>query len=108
MIVEHTLFTVTPGSEKDFELAMDGAREIMVRAEGFISQSLQRGIEHRTTYLLLTEWGTVEDHMVAFRGSELFEQMLALIRPHFASAPNVEHFEAPVLSTEPDRGREQT
>jgi heme-degrading monooxygenase HmoA len=97
MIVEQTVFAVTPGSERDFELAIDRAREIMARAQGFISQTLHRGIEQPGTYLLLTEWTTLEDHMVGFRGSELFAQVLTLIRPYLASPPKVEHFTTPHL-----------
>jgi heme-degrading monooxygenase HmoA len=103
MIAEHTVFTITPGSESDFERAMDHAATIIARAHGFISLRLQRGIEQPSTYLLLVEWETVDDHMVSFRESELFSEVLALIRPHFGSPPQVEHFQAPSLSCQASR-----
>jgi heme-degrading monooxygenase HmoA len=97
MILEQVILAITPGSEDDFEAAIEQAREVIAQASGFVSFRLQRGIENPATYLLLNEWDTVEDHMVGFRESDRFVQWRALIGPYFAAAPEVTHYEAPLL-----------
>lgn len=98
MILERALFTVKPGSEQDFEAAIEQAKEVIAQAEGFQSFRLQRGIERSSTYLLLIEWGSVEHHMQGFRESERFVRWRELIGPYFAAPPEVEHYEAPVVT----------
>jgi hypothetical protein len=58
---------------------------------------MQRCIERPSTYLLLNEWDTVEDRTVGFRQSELFVRWRELIGPYSVAAPEVEHFESPVV-----------
>ena len=98
MILERAIFEVRPGSEQDFEAAMEQAKEVLAQAAGFHSFRLQRGIEQPSTYLLLIEWGTVEDHMQGFRESDLFVRWRELIGSYFAAPPQVEHYEAPVVT----------
>jgi heme-degrading monooxygenase HmoA len=98
VILEQAIFAITPGSEEDFEAAMGEAKEVIAQAKGFRSLTLQRCIERPSTYLLLNEWDTVEDHMVGFRESERFARWRELIGPYFAAAPEVEHFESPAVT----------
>jgi heme-degrading monooxygenase HmoA len=92
MIVERALMPITPGSEADFEAAMRQAKGVVAQAKGFRSIRVTRGIENPSTYLLLLEWDTLEDHTVGFRESELFTQWRALIGQYFAEPPSVEHY----------------
>jgi heme-degrading monooxygenase HmoA len=85
MIVERALIPITPGSEADFEAAM-------AQAKGFRSIRVTRGIESPSTYLLIIEWDTLEDHTVGFRESELFTRWRGLIGQYFAEPPSVEHY----------------
>ena len=98
MILERALFAVKPGSEREFEAAMDQAKDVICRSGGFRSFRLQRGIEQPSTYLLLIEWDSVQDHMQGFRESELFVRWRELIGSYFAAPPEVEHYEAPVVT----------
>lgn len=98
MILERALVAVKPGTEQDFEAAMEQAKDVLAQAEGFQSFRLQRGIERPSTYLLLIEWGSIEDHMQGFRESDLFVRWRELIGPYFAAPPEVEHYEAPVVT----------
>ncbi len=97
MILERALLVIRPGSEQEFEEAMERAREVLAQATGFQSFRLQRGIEQPSTYLLLIEWERLEDHMQGFRESELFVRWRELIGPYFADAPEVQHYGAPIL-----------
>jgi len=98
VILEQVIFAIEPGSEAEFEAAVEQAKEVIAQARGFRSLQLLRGIEQPSTYLMLNEWDTVDDHMVGFRESELFVRWRELIGPHFAAAPEVTHFEAPVVT----------
>ncbi len=98
MILEHAIISVRPGSEHDFEAAMERAKEVISQAQGFHSFRLQRGIEQPSTYLLLIEWHSIEDHTQGFRESELFVRWRELIGSYFAAPPEVEHYEAPVVT----------
>jgi heme-degrading monooxygenase HmoA len=98
VILEQALIAVTPGSEQEFEAALQEATELISQASGFRSLRLLRGIERPSTYLLLNEWDTIEDHMVGFRESDLFVRWRELIGPYFAAAPDVEHFDEPVAT----------
>jgi heme-degrading monooxygenase HmoA len=98
MILERAVLTITSGSERDFEAALEQATELVSQAAGFRSLRLARGIEQPSTYLLLIEWDTLEDHTVGFRQSELFVRWRELIAPYFAADPQVEHFEAPAVT----------
>lgn len=97
MILERASFSVIPGSEGEFEAAMEQAKDVISQADGFRSFRLQRGIENPSSFLLLVEWDTVEHHMVGFRESDRFTRWRELIGPYFAAAPEVEHFEAPSI-----------
>ena len=77
---------------------MEQAKEVVSQAEGFRSLKLLRGIEQPSTYALLIEWDTVEDHMQGFRESDLFVRWRELIGSYFAAAPEVDHYEAPVVT----------
>ncbi|HWE59619.1 MAG TPA: antibiotic biosynthesis monooxygenase [Solirubrobacteraceae bacterium] len=98
MILERAILQVRPGSEQDFEAAVTQAKEVIAQAGGFRSLRLQRGIEQPSTYLLLVEWNSVEDHVQGFRESELFVRWRELIGPYFATAPEVEHYRAAVVT----------
>jgi heme-degrading monooxygenase HmoA len=91
MITEIAEIEVKPGSEKDFEAAIAKAEPIFRRCKGWKSFELHRSIEKPSRYRLHIKWETVENHTVDFRGSEDFAEWRALVGPHFASPPEVEH-----------------
>jgi heme-degrading monooxygenase HmoA len=93
MVLEHALITVRADAAEQFEEALGRARSIIATSPGFVSLSLQRGIESPDRYLLLVEWETLDDHVTGFRQSEAFGQWRALIGPYFASDPVVDHFD---------------
>ncbi|MDQ0662804.1 heme-degrading monooxygenase HmoA [Arthrobacter ulcerisalmonis] len=92
MITEHALLPVIPGLEKEFEAAFGQARPIIASMPGFISLSLSRSIESPSTYLLLVEWESLEDHTVGFRGSPEYQQWRSLLHRFYEPFPVVEHF----------------
>ncbi len=91
MVLEVALIDVRPGAEDDFATAYLQARGLVGETPGFRSIRMTRGIETPTRFVLLVEWDSVDAHDV-FRASDRFGQWRALIGPHFAGPPVVEHF----------------
>ncbi len=90
--METAFIDVTPGSEAEFEAALETAKGIVAQAHGFQVIHVHRGIERPHTYMLAIGWDTLEDHVQGFRESELFSQWRAAIGPFFANPPHVEHW----------------
>jgi heme-degrading monooxygenase HmoA len=93
MITEIALIDVKPGSEKDFEAAVEKAKPLFLRAKGGVGIELHKSIEKPSRYRLLAKWQTLENHTVDFRGSPDFAEWRALVGPFFAAPPDVEHTE---------------
>ena len=93
-ILERAIFAIKPGQADDFEKAFAQAAPLIRAAKGCRKADMHRGIENPDTFLLLVEWDTLEDHMVGFRESRAFEEWRAILGPHFASPPAVEHYTA--------------
>lgn len=91
MVLEVAVIDVTPGSEEAFAAAYAQARRLVADTPGCRSLRMTRGVETPTRFVLLVEWDSVEDHQV-FRDSDRFPQWRALLGPHFAGPPQVEHY----------------
>lgn len=92
MIREHALLPVRPGEESNFEVAFAEAKLIIASMPGFIGLTLSRCIEQPSSYLLLVEWQTLEDHTVGFRGSEQYQEWRRLLHRFYDPFPTVEHY----------------
>ena len=91
MVLEVAIFDITPGHERAFADAYRTARDLPAQTPGCGAMRMTQGVETPTRFVLLIEWDSVEAHEV-FRASDRFPQWRALIGPHFATAPVVEHF----------------
>lgn len=96
MILERAIFAIKPGEAKAFESAFAKAGPLIRAAKGCIQADMRPGIENPDTYILLVLWNSVEDHMVGFRESPAFTEWRALLGPHFASPPAMEHYGEPL------------
>lgn len=92
MIWEIATFDITPGAEDAFRAAFQQAAPLLSQTPGFDSMQMTQGIETPNRFVLLVRWGSVAAHLENFRGSERFAQWRALLGPHFASPPHVEHY----------------
>jgi len=94
MIVEIAEFYIRPGTQHEFDAAIQrGVETIVATSPGFRRYEVQRGIESPERYVLLIEWDSVENHTVDFRGSSAFVRWREVVGPYFARPPQVEHFE---------------
>ena len=94
MILEHADISIDPARAAEFEAAIaQGVNQVIHQAKGFQGYKVNRSIESPGRYILMIYWDTLEDHTVAFRGSEAFTQWRAIVGPFFTKPPVVEHLE---------------
>jgi heme-degrading monooxygenase HmoA len=96
MITEHAVLEVIPGREDDFVATMERAKTIIASSPGFAGLRVERCVERPSSFLLLVEWQTLEDHTEGFRGSEAYQEWRALLHHFYHPFPVVEHFEVVV------------
>ena len=93
MIEEVADLRIQPGQQQAFEAAIHrGASTVISQAQGFLGYNVSHSIETPERYILRVQWETVDDHMVGFRESPLFQQWRAIVGPFFTAPPAVEHF----------------
>ena len=91
MVTEIAQIDVKPGMEAEFEAGVAKAAPLFQRAKGCRALELQRSVEKPSRYRLFVQWDTVEDHTVAFRGSDDFQEWRRLVAHCFERPPEVEH-----------------
>ena len=92
MVLEHALLDVISGLEVEFEEAFSRARDVISKSPGFISLKIVRGIERPSSYLLLVEWESLEDHTIGFRQSARYAEWRELLHHFYDPFPVVENF----------------
>jgi heme-degrading monooxygenase HmoA len=98
LITEHAVLNVIPGQEDEFISTMHQAKALIAGSPGFRSLRVERCLEQPSTFLLLVEWETLEDHTEGFRGSAAYEEWRALLHHFYDPFPVVEHFEAVITA----------
>jgi len=83
---------VKSGQEAEFEIAFSKAQCIISSMPGYQSHQLQKCIEKPSRYILLVNWETMEDHTVAFRESDEYQEWRAVLHHFYDPFPTVEHF----------------
>ena len=99
MILEVAEIFITSGSEQAFIDAITEGIPLVIQTDGYISHELQQGMEDPTRFLLMIQWESLDAHNINFRQSDRFSDWRAIISPHFASQPNVQHFELKLSSS---------
>lgn len=101
MILEMATIAVKPGTEAQFEAGVAKAKPLFAQAKGCHGFELRRLIEEPSTYRLLVQWETLENHIEDFRNSEAFAGWRELVSPFFASPAVVVHATCPVALADP-------
>jgi quinol monooxygenase YgiN len=91
MILEIAQIDIKPGSETEFEAAVNQAVPLFRRARGCRAMTLARSAEKPSRYRLFVQWETLENHMVDFRESADFQEWRGLVGSYFAAPPEIEH-----------------
>jgi heme-degrading monooxygenase HmoA len=92
MVLEVAIFDITAGQEDAFAAAYAEGHQLLATTPGCRSVRMTQGVETPHRFVLVVEWDSVEAHVRNFRESERFPAWRALIGPHFATPPVVEHF----------------
>ena len=96
MILVRAIFAIKTCQSKDFDASFAKAGPLIRAAKGCVQADMRPGIENPDSYILLVLWESVDDHMKGFRESPAFTEWRALLGPHFASPPAMEHYGAPL------------
>jgi heme-degrading monooxygenase HmoA len=91
MFMEVAEILIKAGAEAQFETAVQKSAHLFQRAKGCTAMRLERSVEQPSSYLLLVQWDTIENHMVDFRESDDFAQWRELVGEYFAAPPKVGH-----------------
>lgn len=92
MVLEIASFKIRSDEAAAFEAAFREAALLIARVPGYLSHTLQRGIEAPDRYLFLVQWTDLDAHLVNFRQSPQAEEFRALLRPFFAEPPSIQHY----------------
>jgi len=93
MIVEVIRYQIAEGQEAAFEDAYGQAQQYLMDSPHCLGYQLTRCLKHRSRYLLLIRWDSVDGHLQGFRGSPAFQGFLALVAPFFKQVEEMEHYE---------------
>ena len=93
MIVEVIRYQIAEGQEAAFENAYRQAQPHLIDSPHCLGYQLSRCLKHRSRYLLLIRWDSVEGHLQGFRGSPAFQPFMALVAPFFKQIEEMEHYE---------------
>jgi heme-degrading monooxygenase HmoA len=93
MILEVALLDVVPTRGAEFEAAFSEAKKIISSMPGFVSLELQKCLEHKSKYVLLVRWKTLQDHTQGFRHSPQYQEWKSLLHHFYDPFPTVEHYE---------------
>jgi len=92
MILEVVILNIKPELVGKFEAAFKEAQVIISSMRGYISHELKKCIENDCRYLLLVNWGTLEDHTEGFRKSEEYKDWKNRLHHFYEPFPVVEHY----------------
>ncbi len=93
MILEIATLYVSAGRQKKFEEDFRTARQYISSIKGFKSLTLQKNVEQNNKYILLVKWEKIEDHLIGFRQSKIYNQWKELLHHYYDPFPVVEHYE---------------
>lgn len=94
MITVAALLTVASGKEEEFaEKFAERGHGTITAAAGNRSARLSRGVEDPSTYLLLTEWDSVDAHTAAM-DVEAYMEWVVFARDYYAAPPQVRHYDS--------------
>ena len=93
MILEVAILYIKPGQNEAFENDFREAGQYISSIPGYIRHSLKKCMEQDNKYLLLAEWGKLEDHTISFRQSDVYQKWKQLLHHYYDPFPVVEHFE---------------
>jgi heme-degrading monooxygenase HmoA len=93
MIVEIIRYQIAEGKEAAFEDAYRQAQKFLANSPHCQGYQLTRCVKHRSRFVLLIQWDSVEGHLQGFRGSPAFQSFMALVAPFFKQIEEMEHYE---------------
>lgn len=79
-------YDVKPGNEEKFEVMFEEVKRHLAKEEGFLSALLYKRADNPLSYLILSEWESIE-HYKRFVSSGSFRQVTETTKDIFARKP---------------------
>lgn len=92
MILEIAKLNIRDNLEKAFENDFLIAEAYIKSIKGYKGHTLQKSLKAPSTYLLLVNWDTIEDHQIGFRTSNVYKKWKALLHHYYEPFPSVEYY----------------
>jgi len=96
MIIEVAEVKIKPGTNAEFEAAVEKAVGVFRQAKGCLGLHAQKCVEEPELYHVVIRWETLEKHTVDFREGPLFQEWRGLVGPYFAEPPRALHYEVAI------------
>lgn len=93
VIVEYIRYRVPSERRAAFESAYGRAAVPLGAAPQCVEYELTRCTDEPECYVLRIVWTSADDHTTGFRGSPVFQDFLAEIRPYIADIEEMRHYE---------------
>lgn len=90
--VEYIRYRIPPERSADFLAAYTRAAVPLAAAPQCVDYELTRCEEDFEHYILRITWTSTKDHLEGFRGSELFRDFFAEIRPYVENIEEMRHY----------------
>lgn len=93
MVEEIFIMEVAPGTEAAFEADFKRVVTLFEQANvGYHGASLKRCVEQPNKFMVLVKWSSLEEHTEKFKNKPEFDQMKAILGPHYLTVPNFQHY----------------
>jgi len=92
MVLEVAMLMVKSGLEQAFETSFRQASLLIASMPGYDSHELHQCLEVPGKYLLLVRWKTLEDHIIVFLESPIYQKWKQMLHHFYDPFPTVEHF----------------
>jgi truncated hemoglobin YjbI/quinol monooxygenase YgiN len=103
MILEYIRYRIDEPSITEFEAAYVRAAESLRRSPHCVDFELTRAVEEPDRYVLRITWDSLDGHLTGFRGSALFQEFFAEIKPYVNAIDEMQHY-APTAVAGPGAG----
>jgi heme-degrading monooxygenase HmoA len=93
VVTEIALLRAKPGRRDQLRDGLRAARSVIAQAPGYRGSAFYQGVEDPDAFVLVIQWGSLEDHLEGFRKGPLFAEWRRHFAEHAEGPPQVSHFE---------------
>lgn len=93
MIIEYIRYAIPTDRREAFEQAYATAQSALEQSPHCLAYEVAHCVEEPDRYVVRIEWDSLEGHTGGFRGSPVFQEFFAAVRPFFDDIEEMRHYE---------------